>query len=443
MIIVNYSGNKFLDKPPQLTLHRNIQNRALARQVKNFVRYHEARYQVMDYVMDSAVRGYHIYQAIWPNPYIGERLECQEEYGNVHDMYAVSVVHEDTIVGHLPRNISTPCHVFLRSGGSIVSVVNGARRYSADLEQGGLEIPCCLIFRGTTTESIEKSKGKLEKAPKESCETVVQPIDSESSTKPMGNDLQTSKLSSSSTTQPIGDSSRTSKIPSNNATKSTGGQSKFSDSKLQQKQPEEHSTAETLFEAGGSNVPDGTYLIIEDSTDMDDNETWLKMCKIALLISDRKILTSTGSPLNDKHINLAQIMLKHQFNTLNGFCSTLLQHKSSGNKMVTGIQIFHCNYHWFTAAKLYSEGPLKVYDSVFMYITKEVRSLLSNKFEFHNLELATMQKQTEGNICGLFAVAIAIVYDQDPSDMHFVEHKMREHLCKCFEEGFVCTFPTL
>ena len=52
---------------------------------------------------------------------------------------------------------------------------------------------------------------------------------------------------------------------------------------------------------------------------MDDNETWLKMCKITLLISDRKILTSTGSPLNDKHINLAQIMLKHQFSTLNGF----------------------------------------------------------------------------------------------------------------------------
>ena len=40
--------------------------------------------------------------------------------------------------------------------------------------------------------------------------------------------------------------------------------------------------------------------------------------------------------------------------------------------MVTGIQVFHCNYHWFTAAKLSSDGPLKVYDSVFMSITKEV-----------------------------------------------------------------------
>ena len=193
-------------------------------------------------------------------------------------MYAVSVIREDAIIGHLPRNISTPCLVFLRSGGSIVSIMNEVRRYSADLQQGGLEIPCCLIFRGTTTESIEKIKGKLEKAPKESCETVVQPKDSESSTKPMGDNPQTSKLSSSSTTQPTGDSSRTSKIPSSNATKSTGDQSKIRDSKLQQKQPEEHSTAfvasskaETLFEAGESNVLDRTYLIIEDSTDMDDN----------------------------------------------------------------------------------------------------------------------------------------------------------------------------
>ena len=90
-----------------------------------------------------------------------------------------------------------------------------------------------------------------------------------------------------------------------------------------------------MLEIEESNVPDGTYLIIEDDAYLDDNEMWLKMCMITLLISDRKILTSFGSLLNDKHINLAQIMLKHQFSALNGFFSTLLQHKSS--KMVTGI----------------------------------------------------------------------------------------------------------
>ena len=63
--------------------------------------------------------------------------------------------------------------------------MNGARCYSADLEQGGLEISVCpLIFRGTS-EYIEKIKGKLKKAPKECCETVIQPEDSEGSTKPI------------------------------------------------------------------------------------------------------------------------------------------------------------------------------------------------------------------------------------------------------------------
>ena len=78
---------------------------------------------------------------------MAERLQCQEEYGNPHDMYAISVIRNDIIVGHLPRNIFTPCHMFLGSGGTIVSVVNGTRRYSADLEQGELEIPCSIIFQ--------------------------------------------------------------------------------------------------------------------------------------------------------------------------------------------------------------------------------------------------------------------------------------------------------
>ena len=68
----------------------------------------------------------------------GEQLQCQEKYGNPQDIYAISVICNDQTVGHLPHNISTPCHIFLHSGGTIVSVVNGARRYSADLEQDSL-----------------------------------------------------------------------------------------------------------------------------------------------------------------------------------------------------------------------------------------------------------------------------------------------------------------
>ena len=52
----------------------------------------------------------------------------------------MAVTREDIVVGRLPRNISTPCHLFLRKGGNISCVVNGARGFSADLVQGGLEV---------------------------------------------------------------------------------------------------------------------------------------------------------------------------------------------------------------------------------------------------------------------------------------------------------------
>ena len=71
---------------------------------------------------DSAIRSHHIYKEIWPNP---KHLHCKMEHGNIHDMYTMAVTRdrEDTVVGHLPRNISTPCHLFLRKGGNILCVV--------------------------------------------------------------------------------------------------------------------------------------------------------------------------------------------------------------------------------------------------------------------------------------------------------------------------------
>ena len=54
-----------------------------------------------------------------------------------------------TIVGHVPRRISAMCYTFLGdSGCSITCKVTGHRRYSRDLPQGGMEVPCHLIFHG-------------------------------------------------------------------------------------------------------------------------------------------------------------------------------------------------------------------------------------------------------------------------------------------------------
>ena len=98
--------------------------------------------------MRSVVRGFYVYHTVW-TPVLGEELECRREFRNVVDRYAVGVHKSDgSLVGHLPRKISTLCALFLRRGGSINCEVTGRKQYSRDLPQGGLEIPSILMLQG-------------------------------------------------------------------------------------------------------------------------------------------------------------------------------------------------------------------------------------------------------------------------------------------------------
>ena len=102
----------------------------------------------MSYVrLSSCIHGFHKYQAIW-EPTHGEELDCCSEIGNTSDPYAVSVMKGREVVGHVPCKISRMCAVFMRNGGSIKCTVTVNRRYSCDLPQGGMEIPCLLRFFG-------------------------------------------------------------------------------------------------------------------------------------------------------------------------------------------------------------------------------------------------------------------------------------------------------
>ena len=87
-----------------------------------------------------AFHGYHVYQDYW-TPFVGEELICKQEPTNVIDRCAVKVVKDGQTVGHLPKVISRPSSLFLRSGGRVICRVTGGRRYSTDLE-----IPCTITF---------------------------------------------------------------------------------------------------------------------------------------------------------------------------------------------------------------------------------------------------------------------------------------------------------
>ena len=112
--------------------------------------------------VDAMVRGYHVYRDIWTAAE-GEEFPCKREVVNAFDPFAVAVMRGDTVIGHVPRKISSICSLFLRKEGSITCQVAGCKRYSEDLPQGGLEVPCLLRFEGDT-KVTDKAKKLVESA---------------------------------------------------------------------------------------------------------------------------------------------------------------------------------------------------------------------------------------------------------------------------------------
>ena len=103
------------------------------------------------FLVDTMVRGYHVYKDIWTAA-VGEELTCRREKFNAADPFAVAVVKEETTVGHVPRKTSSICSLFLRRNGTILCQIVGNRRYSGDLPQGGLEVPCTLRFQSNAKD---------------------------------------------------------------------------------------------------------------------------------------------------------------------------------------------------------------------------------------------------------------------------------------------------
>ena len=111
---------------------------------------------VHSFEVESCIRGHHVYKESW-NPFIGEELDCRHELSNPADTYAVATMRDAAVVGHIPRKISAICALFLRSG-TLRSIVSGSRRYSSDLPNGGLEVPCRLIFKGSPRDIVKIQK---------------------------------------------------------------------------------------------------------------------------------------------------------------------------------------------------------------------------------------------------------------------------------------------
>ena len=100
----------------------------------------------------SAIHGYHYYKDVW-TAVIGEQRNCEREFGNRHDSFAVAIMKDGQVVGHVPRTISCMCTLFIRRGGSILAIVIGARRRCTcrGVDNGGVELPCVYRFAGPSS----------------------------------------------------------------------------------------------------------------------------------------------------------------------------------------------------------------------------------------------------------------------------------------------------
>ena len=116
------------------------------------------------FAVNCCVRGYHIFKSLWDAP-IGSILSAKHEddpQSLVHDKYTTALINSESVtVGHLPKFMSKLAHIFVKHAGKIRCEITGSKRYSSDLEQGGLEIPAKIIFQNSNKRIIEKMKKKL------------------------------------------------------------------------------------------------------------------------------------------------------------------------------------------------------------------------------------------------------------------------------------------
>ena len=93
---------------------------------------------------DSFITGHYHYRYIW-TPRIGEELIGKHEPNNSYDKFAIAILKDDTIVGHVPREISSQFAELLESEGMVNVKV---KANPVKTKRNGIRVPCTYIVSG-------------------------------------------------------------------------------------------------------------------------------------------------------------------------------------------------------------------------------------------------------------------------------------------------------
>ena len=382
------------------------------------------REEPMSYQCDSCIRGYHIYRAIW-NPTVEETLDCMQESSNPRDRYAVSVLKDGQIVGHLPRKISRLCSLFIGRDGTITATVTGEKRRSTDLPQGGIEIPCRLNFSGPG-DVLLKAKHIIE----------LLKLDKLKAVKEEGKDKKISEGEGSS-------KGEEEKAKEEGIAKGEKQEEKEGEGSAKKEEKEEKKEIGSLK---GKCKRKGERKAPSEET------TWVQFGRHTLSLADKNSL-STGQWLSDQHMNFVQALLKEQFPHIAGLRNTLSLNSTHSKSSLKGdsLQIIFCRgNHWLVACTVNSvPNVVTIYDSLHRdaaidHATKcTLAHLTGIREEDLQVDMEKMVQQVGGADCGVFAAAaITSLAYGDHGPYHFNQMEMREHLLECIENCKLTPFPT-
>ena len=149
-------------------------------------------------------------------------------------------------------------------------------------------------------------------------------------------------------------------------------------------------------------------------------------------------------------IQQAHILLHNENPNIEGFQRPTLGPVRNFN-IVSGefVQILHTgNSHWVCVSSIgCPPGHVKLYDSLYddaisQEIEQQTNDMLGGRLV--SLVPASVQQQSNGSDCGIFAIAFAacLVFGEDPSHVNLHVPKMRPHLAKCLKNCKISLFPS-
>ena len=331
--------------------------------------------------LEAMVRGYHVYCNVWQASR-NEILQCTRDVSNRKDPYAVSVVKSGTgIVGHLPKKISTACSLFLRRGGSITCKVTGTRRYSSDLPQGGVEIPCSLELTGSL-EDVKRAEILCRAA-------LNLPVTQEQATAPWSDREQN----------------------------------------IVKRKPEIEEQAEDVC---------SKKLKTSLSTTADKTEDIImgrKLSDVHIGFA-QDLLKSQFENINGLECTLLQS--KNSLLTEHTAVNRLQIFHDRGDHWITASNMNVEPGLVVVYDSVYCRLDPVTKDAI-------VKKFQFDSSKPPDVKLVKFGKQKGSSDCGLFAIAAATAaaFGQEPSTLKFIQEKMRTHLVTCFQNQKMSPFPTL